>query len=358
MRKFFVFIVLTLLLFNSYTPIFSRSESEIQQEIDALNAKIISLQGQAQTLSGQIAYYDSQIKLTALKITQTEDQVASLSIKINFLEDKLQEKSRLLEKQIRLSYKQGQLDPLQILLSSADVSEIISRFKYLQIVQAANRRFLYDTQQIQSSYGRQKDLVADSQKKLQTQKIALANLSADRANLLKQTKNSEAIYQKQLEVARQELEAIQRALANAVKQGPVNVGDAIGLVGNSGEPYCSFGKHLHFEVRQNDAWVNAETYLKNITDKWGLNIGSGSWNWPLQGNISVTQRYGKTQWSYRYAYSGGIHTGIDMISTDDIIRAPAAGTLYSYTGKCGPANLNIKFIDHGSDLKTLYLHVQ
>ncbi|MEK9208424.1 MAG: peptidoglycan DD-metalloendopeptidase family protein, partial [Patescibacteria group bacterium] len=156
----------------------------------------------------------------------------------------------------------------------------------------------------------------------------------------------------------QELEAIQRALANAVKQGPVNVGDAIGLVGNSGYPYCSTGKHLHFEVRQNDAWVNAETYLKNMTDKWGANIGSGNWDWPLRGDISITQRYGKTEYSWRYKYSGGIHTGIDMVSNTDIIYAPAAGILYSYTEKCGSANLNIKFIDHGSGLKSFYLHVQ
>ena len=358
MRKLIFLLTFTLLLLYSPALIRAESPADLEAKIAELEKKVATLHSQAQTLSGQIVFYDSQIQLTTLKMSQTEGQIASISAKINLLEDKLQEKSRLLEKQIRLSYKQGQLDSLQIFLSSDDVSQLISRFKYLQIVQSANRRFLTETQTVQNSYSQQKTLVQDSQKRLQTQKIALANLRADRDNLLKQTKNNEAIYQKQLEVARQELEAIQRALANAVKQGPVNAGDAIGLVGNSGEPYCSFGKHLHFEVRVNDAWVNAEIYLKNITDKWGLNIGSGSWNWPLQGNISVTQRYGKTQWSYRYAYSGGIHTGIDMISTDDIIRAPAAGTLYSYTGKCGPANLNIKFIDHGNGLKTFYLHVQ
>ena len=111
-------------------------------------------------------------------------------------------------------------------------------------------------------------------------------------------------------------------------------------------------------MRANDTWVNAETYLKPITDKWGLKIGSGNWNWPLNGSIEITQRYGKTPYSYRYIYSGGIHTGIDMVSSDAVIRAPADGILYSYTGKCGASELKIKYIDHGSGLKTLYLHVQ
>ena len=334
------------------------SAADLVAKIAELEKKVSTLHTQAQTLSGQIVYYDNQIKLTTLKITQTEDQIASISAKINFLEDKLQEKSRLLEKQIRLSYKQGQLDPLQIFFSADDVSQLISRFKYLQIVQSANRRFLAETQAVQNNYGQQKTLVQDSQKRLQAQKVSLANLRTDRDNLLKQTKNNELTYQKQLEEARLELQAVNNALANAIKQGPVNAGDPIGLVGNSGYPSCSTGKHLHFEVRVNDSWVNAETYLKNTTDKWGLNIGSGNWEWPLRGDISVTQRYGKTEYSWRYKYSGGIHTGIDMISTDDIIRAPAAGTLYSSAEKCGSSTINIKFIDHGSGVKTLYLHVQ
>ncbi len=334
------------------------SAQDLEAKIAELEKKVTTLHSQAQTLSGQIVFYDSQIKLTSLKISQTEDQIASISAKINFLENKLQEKSRLLEKQILLSYKQGQLDPLQIFLSSDDVSQLISRFKYLQIVQSTNRRFLADTQTVQNNYAQQKTLVQDSQKRLQTQKTALANLRADRDNLLKQTKSSEALYQKQLEQARLELQAVNSALANAVKQGPVSAGDPIGLVGNSGYPSCSTGKHLHFEVRVNDTWVNAETYLKNTTDKWGLNIGSGNWDWPLRGTLEITQRYGRTPYSYRYGYSGGIHTGIDMVSTDDIIRAPAAGTLYSSAEKCGSSTINIKFIDHGSGVKTLYLHVQ
>ena len=73
---------------------------------------------------------------------------------------------------------------------------------------------------MQNNYGQQKTLVQDSQKRLQTQKTALANLRADRDNLLRQTKNNEALYQKQLEQAHLELEAIQKALANAVKQRP------------------------------------------------------------------------------------------------------------------------------------------
>ena len=360
MKKLLLFIPVFLL---SFLVVRADLAADKLNEIQELEKKVAALKDQAKTLTSQIAAYDVQIKLAVLKISQTEDQIASLSTKISILESKLQERSKLLERQIVQTYKKGPLDPVALLFSAGDFSEVVSRFKYLQIVQATNRKFLYETQKVQANYAQQKDLVQESRKKLQVQKTTLDSIRAERDNLLRQTKSSESIYQKQLKQALLEWEAIQRALANAIKQGPVNAGDPIGLVGNSGYPGCSTGKHLHFEVRVNDTWVNAETYLQSRsvwddTANSNVSIGSGSWPWPLNGSVRVTQRYGKTPWSYRYAYSGGIHTGIDMTSSDDIIRAPANGTLYSSSQHCGSSTLNIKFIDHGSGVKTFYLHVQ
>jgi peptidoglycan hydrolase CwlO-like protein len=339
-------------------------EEDKRNEIADLEKKVVNLQSQAKTLTEQIAAYDSQIKLALLKINQSEEQIASVSARINQLEEKLREKSVLLEKQIVQTYKSGSSDPLQLLFGSTNFNELVSQVKYLQIVQAQNRKYLHDTQLVQTSYAKQKELIEDARKRLQIQKKSLDVYRKERDNVLKQTKNNEALYQKQLDQARLEYEAIQKALIAGKKEGIVKKGDPIAIVGNSGywapDPRlgCSTGKHLHFEVRVNDNWVNTETYLKNMTDKWGMNIGSGSWEWPIKGMIGITQRYGKTDYSYVYKYSGGIHTGIDMVSNQDIIYAVADGTLFSYTGKCGPADLNIKYVEHSNGLKTLYLHVQ
>lgn len=358
MKKIFLPLLFSLILLFPFLSVSADTREDKQKEIDELEKKVSELKDQVQTLSGQIAYYDGQIRLNQLKVTQTEDLIASISGKITSLEHSLERRADLLEKQIVVTYKHSRRDPLEIMFSSSDFSQLLSRFKYTQVIQETSRQLMHDTQVVQSNYADQKDLIEESKKRLVVQRASLDNLKTEKNNLLTVTKNSEATYQKLLEQARLELQSIENALAGGKKEGPVKKGDPIALMGNSGAPSCSTGAHLHFEVRVNDEWVNAETYLKNMTDKWGLSIGSGSWDWPMNGSLEITQRYGKTPYSAIYRYSGGIHTGIDMVSSDKVIHAVADGTLYSYTGKCGSSNLNIKYIDHGNNVKTLYLHVQ
>lgn len=183
-----------------------------QEKIDCLQKEKDKYSNQAQTLAGQIAYYDSQIKLAQLKMDQTEDQIASISASINQLEGKIRQRSDLLEKQIVQSYKRGLTDRLQILFNSTGISQLVSQIKYLQIVQSNSRKFLYQTQMVQTSYAQQKSLIEESQKKLQTLKINLDSYVKERNNLLIQTKNSEANYQKLLVEAKAELDSL-RAFA-------------------------------------------------------------------------------------------------------------------------------------------------
>ena len=90
-------------------------------------------------------------------------------------------------------------------------------------------------------------------------------------------------------------------------------------------------------------------------NKGNINVGSGSWLWPIEDFVRLTQFYGHTPYSWRYSYSGEIHTGYDMVSTSsDVIRAPADGTLFKSSQMCGPNNINVVYIEHGDNLVSLY----
>ena len=355
----------------------SAATSGIEDKIHEYQKKLNELGNQKKSLGAQIQFMDTQISLTGLKIQNTEDRVKKiqeeivvLGSRIEGLDESLGKVSKLLIETVVAGYKEKPETFFDILLDSDNIGEMMNKFKYVKVAEENNQKMLVHIQEAKLNFEEQKALrekkkveLDELQKQLEVQKNELKVNKDEKEVLLKETQNDEKKYQQLLSQAMAEYSAVQKALVSGAKVGPVKKGEPIALVGNSGSPYCSTGAHLHFEVRQNGTWVNAENFLTShgVTNHQdGQNtLGSGSWDWPLQDPIAVEQRYGKTPWSWRYKYSGGIHTGVDMWSrSSDVIRAPADGTLYSSSEKCGPATINIKYIDHGSGVVSFYLHVQ
>ncbi len=339
---------------------------KIQDKITCLEKKTADLVSQSKTLSNQIAQFNSKILVTELKVQQTQDKIDLLSGRIDQLDVSLKDLTKAFSNRALATYKMARSnEPIFLLLSAQSLSELSDKFHYLQKIQLMDRDFMIRLTYAQNTYKQDKSNQEQLEKELQQEKNDLNVQKRSKAQLLISTQNDEKKYQSLLNQALAEKAAIERALVSGVQVGPVKKGDPIALMGNSGYPGCSTGKHLHFEVRKNGSWTDPTAYLTNksvINDQDGtgnVSIGSGNWDWPISDTIRVTQFYGHTPYSYVYTYSGGIHTGIDMVSTGgDIIRAPADGTLFKSSQACSGSTINIVYIDHGSGVVSLYLHVQ
>ena len=377
--KIFSNIVLGIfLLFLWVGLVHAEDVSPVDRKIEELKTKIAELQTQENSLSKQISLLNSNIELTTLRIDTIKSAINKLSKEIDELAGEIErlevlltERSELMLHRIPETYKRQQTSNFGVLFFSSNVSDFISRMKYMNRVQEENAQLLVQLKATQNNFGERKD--AREKKKIQQETLKkqqedeqfkLERQKKEKQSLLAETKNSESKFQALLAAALAEKNAIDRARVEGMKVGPVKKGDIIAIVGNTGYPGCSTGAHLHFEVQKNGSWVNAEEYVQGrevYDDQNGgrSRIGSGSWDWPLEGDIRVTQRFGRTPYSWRYTYSGGIHTGIDMVSTNEIIRAPKDGTLYSSSQSCGGGSIiKIKYIDHGDGVTSFYLHVQ
>ena len=339
--------------------------SAVDEKITCYQKVLGTLGDTGKTLSSQIASFNAQINLTTLKISQTEDKIGLLSGRIVQLEGSLDSLSNAFSQRAVETYKLAKVsDPLLMIVSSEDLTEAVSRFFYLKKIQEADRELLQRLQGAQNTYKGEKLDQEELQIQLEEQQSTLNTQKLAKKALLDQTKNDEKKYQSLLSQAQAEKAAIERALVSGVEVGPINAGDPIGLVGNSGYPGCSTGKHLHFEVRKNNVWTDPGAYLQNKTVNDEQNggtssLGSGGWPWPISDTIRLTQYYGNTPYSWVYKYSGGVHTGLDMVSTgSDVIRAPADGKLYKSSESCGSSIINVLYIEHNDGVVTLYLHVQ
>jgi len=287
--------------------------------------------------------------------------------RIDLLEVSLEALTRAFSSRASETYKMVRLgDPLIFLISAPDLSSVVSRYHYLQRIQEADRDLLIRLQQAQNVYQEEKTDQEDLQEQLETQKANLNNQKAAKANLLQVTKNDEKRYQELLAKTRAELEAIQAIIAGKGEEtevGSVGEGARIASV-IPGSSACSTGGHLHFEVVQGGAHQNPANLLIPKSVEWNNEPDepfsfSGSWQWPLNDPIRITQGYGMTYYASVLNYYGGApHTGLDMINKNDYtVKAVKPGTLYRGAIGCGGGTLRYVHIKQGDGYDTYYLHV-
>jgi hypothetical protein len=206
------------------------------------------------------------------------------------------------------------------------------------------------------------------QAQLRQQQAELSKQRAEQQFLLTETKNNEAMYQRELAKTLAELQAIQSIIAGQGSEsnaGEVKEGDTIASIIVGASP-CSTGTHLHFEVVKDGSHRDPAAYLRGIDANWNNNPDTsfgfgGDWNWPVNDPAKINQGYGMTYYArVRRAYGGQPHTGIDMASKSNnlSVKAVKDGTLYRGSIRCGGGQLRYVKVEHKDDgLSTYYLHV-
>lgn len=390
-RKLIVFLAAFLLVMVPTKIILAESTEEqleqLDDEIAELQRKISEAREKKNTLTNEINYMNSQIALTQLRINQTESrmnllraQIGELSNRIDILDNSLDDVSALFITRVIANYKAGKISTMDLLMSSDKFGHFFRRWKYFKTVQLNDREMLLAMEQMRADYDQRKAEKEEKQLELEglkaqldAQKVALDEQKKDKEYLLAVTKNNEKEYQRLLSQARTEYQSIQAVLAgqgDETEVGEVTAGEKIATI-IAAASCNSSGAHLHFTVESGGNAVNPFNYLRggvSYENCSGYTCGnggdafnpSGSWNWPIDEPIRLTQGYGNT-WAVNHQswlpYS--FHNGIDIINDSLVVRAVQDGTLYrgSYTG-IGGCHLRYVRVKHkDSDLSTYYLHI-
>ena len=209
------------------SPAASNSSSQVQDlnnKINDLEQKISDLKSQGDSLSSQITTMDSQITLTQYRISSTQKEITDVTLDIdsagkrmNNLEGSLNNVTKVLLNRIVATYQAGNANEAQVLLSSGDITDMISRANYLRLVQQHDKELLYETQQARNDYANQKQILEDKKKKIEALNTQLEQYTKDldaqigsKQQLLSETQGSEANYQQLLSQTKAQLASFSR----------------------------------------------------------------------------------------------------------------------------------------------------
>jgi murein DD-endopeptidase MepM/ murein hydrolase activator NlpD len=295
-------------------------KTSLTEQISDLDGRLSAIQKKLDGLGGQIAAVEEKLSITREKLEVLRDELRLKKLELAEAQAELELEQDNFARRAVLSYKSDDLDYVDVILSSSDFEDLISRVNVIHDLLGGNNTLVGGLEGARDEVDAEKDAIAKREKGV-----------ADAAHVL-QVKSDELAALKAQQAASQ-------AAAMAVRQ------EKKGALKGVNQDLA--------ELERQESQILAESQaLTGVVGGSGSSgSGNGSLSWPVNG--PVVSPYG-----YRIHPILGyrkLHTGIDIAVGYGVpIRSSAAGTVIyaSWMGGYG----NVIIVDHGDGLSTLYAH--
>lgn len=314
---------------------FQAAVRDSEAMIEDLQAKADAAQSQAEQLGYEIEIAEEQLQLASFQLEETNALVTSLKAQVEAENKQLGQREELYAKHLRTTYRQAQISPLEMLLSSSSLSEFASRVQAMVII---NRQDVALANEIRAMRDETAANVSLAEEKVAETIGIQDQISQQRAALAKQkARYDQLIKDAQAQIASQtDARDQQAALRN----------QQLGAAAQQTRETANLNKLLQ------DAEAQYEQLAAAAAARSGLGVYAGGKLpvWPLRGAIT----------SYFGARWGGFHNGLDIANVIySPIVAAAAGRVTT-VGKPYLASgdtATVVIIAHGSNFSTLYGHL-
>ena len=297
-----------------------KQKSSLSEQISDLDGRLAAIQKKLDGLGGQIAAVEDKLTVTREKLDVLRKELRLKKLELQAAQAELELEQRNFAERAVLSYKSDDLDYVDVLLSSSDFEDLISRVNVIHDLLGGNNTLVGGLESARDLVDSEKDAIAKRE-----------GAVADAAQVLQQKSDELA--------ALRAAQAASQAAALSVRQQ--KSGALKGVNKDLAE----------LERQENQILAESQALSGVVGGSGSTGGGSGSLGWPVSG--PVVSPYG-----YRIHPILGyrkLHTGIDIAVGYGVpIHSSAAGTVIyaSWMGGYG----NVIIVDHGDGLSTLYAH--
>lgn len=362
---------------------YEKELSESQGSVDKLTGELDELVGQRTTIEEKINYINSLIQETVSKIYKLQEDILKLESeidsnnkKIDELKLSIEKNTKLLKERLVVMYKLGDADKLEILLTSTDINDFLSRNLMMTTITKHDKELI-------ASLKADKEELDKVTAELKGQKLAL---EVNKENVEKEKLNLEAQKQVQDKLLSQ-VKAEEGEMSKLLTQAKTSYEELEAYLNSSLESkraLVSKRQNLEDEIYRSERAIN-ELLLKEESTRNQLELaerkarleeqkkeleeakeaennqngsaiaGSGQLNWPTDASY-ITSYFG-----YRPNIWGTgeveFHTGVDIAGPmgTNVYAAESGTVIHAGWNNYGYGNLII--IDHGNGMTTRYAHL-
>lgn len=346
-KIFVVFLVIFCFCFYSGLQVKSMTSDQANDEVKEINKEIKSTkdrlkeigekkekyasnirkkQTEAANLNNQLAILENRLAMTEVEIESIKEEInkvnlemKKVSVEIANKEDEIEREKKHIANTLKLMYKEGDVNTLEILLLNDSLADFLNKFKYLEDINKEMAESLDNLKRYKRELEKNKVVLDEKNEELLNLKSDLEqnmlSLEDERNNknfILEVTRNSETEYQNLLALAKQEQEEAALEITSLEK-----------------------------EVRER----------MKILAGGKLEFNDDGFIWPVPKNY-ITAYFHDPEYPFRYLFE---HPGVDVRARQGTsIRAAASG--YVARVKINGTAYGYIMLIHGDGLSTVYGH--
>lgn len=178
---------------------------DTEKKLDLVEQNLSESMKQIQSLNAEIAEYENAISDLNIKIDTLTGQIAEAEVELQKAEEEYNNQEELLKKRLVAMYEAGETTYLDVLLSSKNVTDFISKYYIVSEIAEGDRNLL-------NKMEKNKNIIQETKNQLQASKEQIEALKKNKVDTANSLKNSKSVKQAYVDDLNEEEQALNQDL--------------------------------------------------------------------------------------------------------------------------------------------------